>query len=89
MITYKEALKRAAIGSLKGLVWRETWTDLLFGVAAALLLCSRVVTVLTYPISTPLIAWVLMRETNRREAKATEIRRRMRADMHKNGRTKC
>lgn len=81
-------LKIAAEGTLYSIVAQDTWRDLCLGLLAVMVLALRFAILLTFPISTPLIAWLIWWLSDRkfkRDAAATT--ERLLRDMHRNGRS--
>lgn len=58
--TYLNALREAAADNIRCLAHRAAWRDLKNGAIALVFLLLRVVMLLTYPVSTPLMAWVIL-----------------------------
>lgn len=83
MITYKQALRATAIGTLKALGYRNTWEDLLSGAIALVVLAVRLLILLTFPISVPLIALLARHWLNELDGKRQTIRQQMQADRDK------
>ena len=77
-------LKIAAAGTLYGLVARETWTDLGLGMLAVLVMVLRVAILVTFPISTPLIAWLIWLDDRKFKRDAATTTERLLRDMHRN-----
>lgn len=63
--TYVNALREASADNIRCLAHPSAWRDLRTGAVALAFLVLRLVMVLTYPISTPLMAWVILQ--NERE----------------------
>lgn len=57
--TYLNALREASADNIRCVVHRAAWRDLAAGGVALAFLVLRVLMLLTYPISTPLMAWVI------------------------------
>lgn len=79
-------LKIAAEGTLFGLVASDTWTDLCVGLLAVVTLALRALILVTFPVSTPLIAWLIWVDDRKHERDAEVITKRLLSDIHRNGR---
>lgn len=85
MMTYREAIKNAAYGTLLALTDRWMWKNIgdgLFGIAVLLL---RLLVFLTYPISTLLLAWGLMADERRTAEQIEALRKQLKDGIHRNG----
>lgn len=58
--TYLSALREASTDNVRCLFSRAAWRDLGIGLVAAAFLLLRLVMLVTYPISTPLMAWAIL-----------------------------
>jgi hypothetical protein len=70
---------------LGGLVDEELWKALREGAFAALVLVVRLILLAIFPISVPLVAWMVIHDRERREKQQAEFRIRVRQEMHQNG----
>lgn len=58
--TYLDALREASTDNIRCLFVPAAWRDLRAGMVALTFILLRLVMLLTYPISTPLMAWVIL-----------------------------
>lgn len=58
--TYLNALREASADNVRCLFLRAAWRDLHTGLVALAFIALRIVMIVTYPISTPLMAMVLL-----------------------------
>lgn len=58
--TYLNALREASADNIRCLAHPSAWRDLRTGAVALAFLLLRLVMLLTYPVSTPLMAWVIL-----------------------------
>lgn len=82
---WRQSLKRASWGTFAGMADDEMWGRIGLGILAVVVLLLRIVFVLTYPISTPIIAWLLILDERKRDEQVARRRAKMRAGMHQNG----
>lgn len=57
--TYLNALREAAADNVRCLAHRRAWRDLHTGMVALAFIALRIMMLVTYPVSTPLMAWVI------------------------------
>ena len=81
-----EAFKISALGTLDGMHCRKMWEDIGGGMLASFVLLVRCLILVTFPISVPLIAVLIMLDERKRARDSIEARARMRRGMHNNGR---
>jgi hypothetical protein len=65
-VSARKYLFLAAQGSFAGIADSETWRDIGLGMLALLVLALRVLILVTFPISTPLIAWAIWADERKR-----------------------
>lgn len=87
MMTWRDAMKEAAAGSFTCLADRRMWSKISSGLLAVLQLLCRLLILAAFPLTTPLFAWLLMRHERKAAAHWEEVRARLRADIHRNGRS--
>lgn len=68
--TYRNALREAAADNLRCLAHRAAWRDLHTGMVALAFIALRIVMLITYPISTPVMAMVLLQNERARHRAA-------------------
>lgn len=88
MSTVLNYLKIAALGTLDGLVMRDTWTEIWIGLLSCIVMAIRVLILVTFPISTPLIAWLIWLDDRKHERDAAAATVRLLRDIHRNGRSR-
>ena len=81
-----EAFKISALGAMDGIIDREMWEDIGAGLFAVFVLLVRCLILVTFPVSVPLIAVLIMLDERKRARDSIEARARMRRGMHHNGR---
>ena len=81
----RTALKDAASGSLKAMADRLMWAGILAGAVATVVLLVRLLVLVTFPVSTPLIAWLLILDERRTAEQVEQARARLRRGIHQNG----
>lgn len=79
-------LKVAVQGTLDAMVCRRMWDDIGNGLLAIVVLALRLLILVTFPVSQPLIAWMLWKSDRINREHLAEARARLRAAMHRNGR---
>jgi hypothetical protein len=88
MLTKREALRTAVVGSFTALAEPAAWKDIGMGLIGLLAQAIRLCILLTLPISAPIIAWLLVLDDRKRAAQLDEIHARLRRGIHQNGPSK-
>lgn len=84
-MTFREALKTIAAESLRNLGEMDMWGDMVAGLVAVFLLAVRLAVLVTFPISLPLIAWLMIVDEQKRAREFEALRAKLRRGMHQNG----
>lgn len=77
-------LKVAIIGTFDAMVCRRMWGDIGNGILAILVLLLRLLILVTFPVSQPVIAWLLWKSDKFNRERLDEARARLRARMNSN-----
>lgn len=89
MLTYRQALRKAACETLTMLAHPDVWSDLgralRDGVWSILFLLVRLGLLLAFPLSIPLVAYLMVLDERKRAAHEIEIRAKLRRGIHQNG----
>lgn len=86
MLTYRQALRAAAATAFTSLGRSEQWRDIGVGVLALVVQIIRLGILFTFPISTPLIAWLIQLDERKTAIQRAEARARLAEQLHQNGR---
>lgn len=82
--------REALVESVRVIGWnlseKHMWTHLRIGVNAGVALILRIAILVAFPVTVPVIAWLLIKEERDRPAREAEARTRLRAGIHRNGR---
>lgn len=81
-----EAFEISVLGTIDGMLDRKMWKCIGGGMLAAFFLLVRCLILVTFPVSVPLIAVLIMLDERKRARDSIEARARMRRGMHNNGR---
>ena len=68
--TYTNSLREASADNIRCLAHPAAWRDLKAGAVALVFILLRVAMLLTYPISTPLMAWAILSNERARHRSA-------------------
>lgn len=85
-MTYAQALKAAARTAFTALGPSEQWRDIGNGMIAVLVQLIRLAILLSFPFSTPLIAWLIQLDERKTAVQRAEARERLLQQIHQNGR---
>lgn len=83
---YHQALRTAAVESVLCIADRKAWRTLAAGLYGLLFIALRIVMLVTFPVSVPLIAWLIQHDSHRRLEQAQLARAQLIAGIHQNGR---
>lgn len=85
MLTWKKALRASALGTFTALTYADTWRDIGAGIFAVSVQLLRILLLVLFPVTIPLFAWLIIRDTKRRAEEEPKRRAALRAGIHKNG----
>lgn len=78
-MTFLDELRAEAAASVTMLGHRSMWDDIVTGAWGCFALAIRLLILMLFPISVPLIAWIVVKDKKLRLVQEAEARKRMRA----------
>lgn len=86
MMTYREALCAAIVGSFRALAMKNTWRDIGNGLLGILVQIVRLLIIISLPFTVWVVAFLIQMDERKTAEQREKIRKMLIQGIHKNGR---